>query len=112
MVGAFNRDRTPIALMIGFFLFFSAIFGLIDGTWIGRVSAGASAPFWKALPGMGGWRAGLVRDREWRREYLLGRCGQEVAIGPDGRKLSVAGRQGALSCLQCRVTNGSGGGGQ
>ena len=77
VVEAFSWESASFALGVTYFLLSAVLFGLIDGIWIGRVSAGTAVPVWKVLPGSRVWREGLTGDRRRRREYLLGQGGRE-----------------------------------
>ena len=48
-----------------------ALAGLIDGIWLGRVSAGAGLPPWKVLPPGRSWRQRRARENARCRAWLL-----------------------------------------
>ena len=70
--GALSWERPWFAVMMTYFLLSSALFGLADGVWIGRIADETGEAPWKALPGGRSWRKEADRYRGRRRDWLLG----------------------------------------
>ncbi len=69
--GGFNFDAPLFLLAMGLGVGTAALSGLVDGIWIGRVSAGTGKRPWQVLPGGPAWSDWRRKERERRRRYLL-----------------------------------------
>ncbi len=71
----FSFDAPLFLVPMGLAVGTAALSGLIDGVWVGRVSAGTGKRPWQVLPGGRAWSGWRRKERERCRRWLRGESG-------------------------------------